>query len=292
MSQRMGSGYLQAGAESGEILSSPWTYLVYLFGKVWHTALVGPLAAAGVVVLWRQRRMQDDAARLVLLWGLGMLLLLSLLPVSFSPLMLIPKQTNYMLMFVAPLCLLAAVALDAAGRWAGWAAAVAGAAGLGFALLMQANVAVFTANSRATLQALPSLPAGAALHVMSNAYRLGEFERLVAGHDAFERLRPLVDLAQADASGDRFAVIDPQTFDWDDRAPWPRASDVPACWQPVRPIQGRAQGLGAAVVRAVLGAVGTPSSASAQPPGGVERRLRALVEPQAATLYRLPAGCR
>lgn len=286
MSQRMESGYLQAGAEAGEILSSPWAYLVYLFWKIWHTGLLGPLAAAGVLVQWHRRRLVDDATRLVLLWGLGMLALLSLLPVSFAPLMLIPKQTNYMLMFAAPLCLLAAVALDAAGRWGVWGGALAGAVGMGFALLLQANVAVFTANSRATLQVLPTLPAAAPLHVMSNAYRLAKFEGLVAGSGVPTRILPVAELHSADVSTDRFAVIDLQTFEWDDRAPWPRAGDVPACWQPLQMLQGQPQGVGAVAVRWVLRAM--PSSF----PGGVERRLRALAEPQAATLYRLPAGCR
>ncbi len=286
MSQRMESGYLQAGAEAGEILSSPWTYLVYLFGKVWHTGLLGPLAAAGVLVQWHRGRLAEGETRLVLLWGLGMLALLSLLPVSFAPLMLIPKQTNYMLMFAAPLCLLAAIALAAAGRWGVWGATLASAVGLGFALMLQANVAVFTANSRATLQVLPTLPAEAPLYVMTNASRLADFEGLVAGSDAPARVRPVAELRSADASTDRFAVIDPQTFAWDDRVPWPRAGDAPACWQPLQTLQGQPQGVGAAVVRWMLRAM--PASF----PSDVERRLRALTEPQAATLYRLPAGCR
>ena len=109
---------IQTGADSAITLAAPraneplYYYLVYLFFKVYHTWLLGPLAVMAAAVWWRTRRDVDAssdraALRFIFFWATGVLLILSLFFVSLKPLVLVLKQTNYMLMFMAPLCLLA-----------------------------------------------------------------------------------------------------------------------------------------------------------------------------------------
>src|SRR5512134_2025121 len=86
-------------------------------------------------------------------WGLGMGLILSALVVSFSPLAFVPKQTNYMLMFVAPLALLAGWAIEGVRGWRmGGLVALIVLPSAMLALLLQTSVTVFTANSKAAVR--------------------------------------------------------------------------------------------------------------------------------------------
>jgi 4-amino-4-deoxy-L-arabinose transferase-like glycosyltransferase len=287
MRQRRQSGYLEAGLASGEILAGPWIYLEYLFVRIYHTGLVGPLAAAGAAWLfWRRGGAPDGASvRLLMLWGPGLLLLLSLLPVSLNPLVLIPKQTNYMLMFLAPLCVLGGLLLARLpGAFGVPLAVLAAGVGLLFALLLQASVAVFTANSRATLEYLRTHP-DETLYLMSNAYRAVRFERLVGGPDDRARTHEARVLADADRALERRVVIDAESFDWDDAPPLPRADATPACWEPVGMLRGRPAGAGPALLRALRDTL--PANA----PAALTQRLERLLEPRPARIYRLPAGC-
>jgi 4-amino-4-deoxy-L-arabinose transferase-like glycosyltransferase len=291
MRERRQSGYLEAGAAAGQILASPTLYLEYLFVRIYHTGLIGWLAVAGLWLCWRRRQSLDPgsrtAAAYVVFWALGLLAILSLLPVSLRPLAWIPKQTNYMLIFVAPLALLAALPLATlTPRRLMAAMVVIGAVGLGFGLLHQAKIRTFTANSAATLDHVRTLPGTDVVHVMSNAYRAAQFERALGRDDVLARLQPSSALRRADRSQTRWLVVDAETLEWDDSAPLPRADAVPACWQAERRIQGRPQGLGTRLVQS-LGAGVAPIPGG----GALAARLRALSEPQPAVLYRLPPGC-
>jgi 4-amino-4-deoxy-L-arabinose transferase-like glycosyltransferase len=291
MSERRQSGYLEAGTAAGEILDSPALYIDYLFVRIYHTGLLGWLAVAGLWLWWRGRANADPAGRtalrFVVFWALGLLAILSLLPVSLRPLAWVPKQTNYMLIFVAPLALLAALALAALPRRA-LAVAMVGivALGVGFGLLHQAKVRTFVANSPATLEVARSLPEPAAVHVMSNAYRAGQFERALGRADAMARIRPSSALRTADINQTRWVVIDAETLEWDALPPLKRADAAPACWQVERRFQGQPQGAGVGLVRAARSVV-EPLPGGA----GLGERLRALSEPRHAVLYRLPPGC-
>jgi hypothetical protein len=80
-------------------------YLVYLFIKIYHTGLLGWLALMGCIAALR--RPHDGNLRFVLIWGCGLLLIFSALPISLSPLKFVAKQTNYMVIFLMPFALLA-----------------------------------------------------------------------------------------------------------------------------------------------------------------------------------------
>jgi hypothetical protein len=93
---------LYAGGLEGD--TSLGTYFVWLFVKIYHVGLLGWLAAAGALLALRRR--QPDM-RFVLCWAMGLLVIFSAFPFSLDPLKFIPKQTNYMEIFLAPLALLA-----------------------------------------------------------------------------------------------------------------------------------------------------------------------------------------
>jgi hypothetical protein len=83
--------------------TSPWAYTGFLFVKVYHTGLLGWLALAGWVLALR--RPAEPGTRFVLIWGIGLLLIFSLFPVSLSPPEFIRKTATYMEIFVTPLAL-------------------------------------------------------------------------------------------------------------------------------------------------------------------------------------------
>jgi hypothetical protein len=293
MRERRASGYLEAGAAAGEVASDAHFYLTYLFGKIYHTGLVGYLALLGVGIAWFRRSILEPATRFgatyTVFWGFGLLLILSVLPVGFKPLLLVPKQTNYMLIFVAPLCLLGGYGLSRLpGLWSGLATAAAVSVGLLFALLLQGSVAVFTANSEATVRYAEARPS-AMFFVMSNAVRAAQFSRLVAGAAVQDRVHPIKEWNPAPADGatlalrERYAVIDEETFAWDNSRPFARPQDVPACWTAVEAFRGRPRGLGAALLRIAASVPGVSDS-------GLAQRLRSMSEPKPAHVYRLPAG--
>lgn len=286
---RRQSGYLEAGVAAGEIHNEPAFYLTYLFGRVYHTGLLGYLAVLGAAwLVFRRRAAEWPAGRFVLFWVIGAMLLFSVLPVSFNPLLLIPKQTNYMLIFVAPLCLLAGVGL---ARLPTPVATILGALAMGvglvFALMLQASVAAFTANSQRTLAELEARPVST-LHVMANAYRAASFQALVGRPDLRERVVALGAAPPMPQPFERLVVIDPETFEWDNTAPLARWNEPPACWQLEQTWTGEPSSRGTSLVRAMDHLAGSLPMALAT---RVQPRLRALIAPRPAQVYRVPAGC-
>ena len=288
--ERRASGYLESGAAAGEITSDAHLYLTFLFGRIYHTGLLGYLALVGAVLAWRRRRQGDAALHLAVdftvFWAIGLVSILSLLPVGFNPLIFVPKQTNYMLLFVAPLCLLGGYGLARMPARLGAAAATAAVVvGLLFALLLQGSVAVFTANSAATVRYVHARP-GATFYVMSNAVRAINFEQLVGGTDARARVHPIQDWTASRAENstvEHFSIVDEETYAWDTSRPFKTPQEVPKCWSPVDVIRGQPQGSGAILLRglaAVPGLAGT----------GIGQRIQGLSVPKPARVYRLPPG--
>lgn len=291
MGARRSSGYLAAELGSGALHNQPGFYLEYLFGKAYHTWLLGPLAVGGALWAWHQRtRWPGDRRQglaFVAFWGGGLLLLLSLLVVSVRPLTLIPKQINYMLMFVAPLCLLAGWWLSTlrTARCAAvlvlWLVPAALLAGL-----LQASTLVFTANSKATVTYMRAHPDGLA-HLGSNAYRAAQFEQLVRPGPTRLRFKTIAEaLAPAEgpeAQAERYAVVDLQTILWGADEPFRQIEQTPACWQRVQVLEPVVRGAGPALARgleALLTAVAMPDA--------VVQRAHALTTPLQAHVYKVP----
>lgn len=281
---RLGSGFLEEGLAAGAMVDASAYYLQYLFVKVYQTGLLGPLAVAGAWLGWRSAEARLPRA-LVLWWGLGLLAVLSVLPVSFSPLIFVLKQTNYMLMFVAPLCLIAGLAL---ARWPGRAMAAVVVAlvvipGILLALLQQSSVRVFTANSMATLEYAQRHPS-AMLYAGTNAYRAATFESLVRTPSVSGRIEPLDQLSAAALGQERVAILDTQTWAWSSREPIRRLQDVPACWERIDTLTSAPGGAGWHVAQGLRALLQPVSPALAA-------RLDALVTPAPAYVYRLGPGC-
>ncbi len=296
--ERRQSGYLEQGIGAGGMADDPYYYLIFLFAKLYHTGLLGPLALLGVAALARPRRQPEGrlGAGFLLLWGVGLLLILSLLPVSLRPLIFVPKQTNYMLIFVAPFCVMGGYALSRLpARLGHAAAATAVATGIVFAMLLQASITVFTANSFATLSYIQNHPT-AGFHVMTNAAQAAAFQQQIGGADLTPRLlestKALVQGSVAPLQGamtERLAVVDEQTFRWDGSRPFARPQDIPTCWESVEEIRGTAQGAGVWLLHhvALPAARALPAWGS-----GLVAKLQALADPAPARVYRVPpTGC-
>jgi hypothetical protein len=211
-----------------------------------------------------------------------MVLVLSLLPVSLRPLILVPKQVNYMLMFAAPLCLLGGWALDRMPTaWRPWAAAFILLPAVALALLQQASVLSFTANSRGTLAFAHGHPE-ALVFVGTQAQRAGAFEQLVRPATAVSNLRPMSDaMRDVDpAAPPRYAVFDPNTVQWASQETVRSGQDIPACWQRLHALPpgdlGRANDMLRQLHRRW---------------DGMPQRLRALAIPAEAAVYRIPPVC-
>jgi 4-amino-4-deoxy-L-arabinose transferase-like glycosyltransferase len=289
--ERQTSGYLQDGGASGAIVDAVDYYLVYLFGKLYQTWLVGYLALACCVwwVIKGRQRGADSrfALRFTLWWAAGLIALMSLLVVSWRPIMFIPKQTNYMLVFVAPLCLLAGVALaQLSGRAFAGACAVVIIPSLALGLLQQASVQVFTANSKATVEYARTHP-DARLYVTTNADRAAQFYALVHPRAARLDVQPLQGLLPPHPTQmrERLAVIDTETLGWGSKEAFRHLDEVPRCWEEVDRLHPLGLGAGAAIARTVASIAATLPEPLAKP---LKLRLEHLAEPAPAFVYRVP----
>lgn len=301
MAERRSSGYLEAELAVGSKQNSPHFYFTYLFGKLHHTWLLGYLALIGLV-RWRRRPGaaggidRPHAMPFVVWWALGMIIILSLLVVSFSPPTLIPKQTNYMLMFVAPLALMAGWAIAGIrGWWLAGLATLIAVPSVMLALLLQASVSVFTANSKAAVRFAAERP-GAIVYGNTGAYRAAEFERLVNPNGPPSVIRFIGDwpgVQTASSIGDRpvtgYAIVDTETLTWAGREPFRRLEDRPSCWVSDGVLQPVVEGNGILLMLALARTAGRLPLLDRF---GVAARLDRLSKPAPAYVFRIPeVGC-
>ena len=285
-----------------QIETSPWYYFRYLFIDIRHTWLMPWLAAAGVAVWARKAiraRVMDRDTGYVVVWAMGLFVVFSFALTSTNPLTLIAKQTNYMLMFVAPLCMLAGYFLACLPRR--WMLPVLGTYLVGGVILSgleQQAVRVFTANSRATVvfaREHAELP----VYAMTNAFRAGRYAEMLdrpgAGKSSIKSISELfpggatTDGQSAPSELKGYAVVDLQTIDWGWHDPIKKISDVPACWRRTVTLQPAPEsGLGYRMAASML-------SAAQRLPNVLSARLvppfEALVRPKPAYVFSVPATC-
>lgn len=264
MESRRSSGYLGQEAAAGALLDSPWIYPSFLFVKLHHTWILGYLAAIGLGVWLVHRRRQpaiahDRGLKLLAFWAVAMIAVLSLLVVQVRPLMFVPKQTNYMLMFAAPLCLLAGHALakmDATRLRVVLVLVIAPSVLL--SLLHQTTVQVFTANSKAAVRFAAAHP-NARVFANSNPYRAAVFQNLVHPSEVPVRIGSMSTLLneQAHSKGSDgvvppvFAVLDQTTLAWAGSEPIRRLQDVPPCWVKQQTLEPALNGFGSFLRRSL-----------------------------------------
>lgn len=237
LQSRVGSGYLSADS----IFTSPVYYFKYLFLKIWHTWLMPYFALMALALWWSKRRNlnpeQQSGLRYLSWWGGGLIAVLSLYVVNWSPLTFIPKQVNYMLIFAAPLALLAGVALAALrGRVLVWVLAAYALPAVALATLEQISIQKFTANSRAVVEFARANP-DALIHGSTNAVRAANFHNLVHPHQPKVAVlsigQNLLDPMSSTSTPDlrRYAVIDEETIKWADKEAIRSLAQVPPCWR-------------------------------------------------------------
>src|SRR5262249_33310215 len=213
---------------------------------------------------------------------------------KLRPLTFIFKQTNYMLIFLAPFALLAGyfmTFLPRALRVACLALFISGS--LVLAALEQQTILVFTANSKAAWAFVPDHPRD--LVYDAGHHLLNMADVLVAADGTPRRgvnLRALSTLAPPDrgttaTASQTYVIVDLETAEWS-RSPIDSLEQVPACWEQVMRLHPRPTGAGAPVV-AALGAVARHIPAPIGP--RFAGRLARLSAPQPGYVYRIPPDC-
>lgn len=279
--------------------NSPWTYFHYLFVDVKHTFLLGPLATLGLVFILRSRqRRREQTDQLVLLWAVGLLAILSFTVISLSPFQFIPKQSNYILIFVAPFSLLAAIAIAEFPRVIRYLLIIAVCTG-GIALsgLEQQAARVFTANSMAA-ENFAEEHQPVRTYSMRQAVSLSYLSaRFKAGGRAVEtgNVRPLPIVEprifpplEIGPDENVFFVLDMETADWSgDLSISPQT--VPGCWEELETLTPTGFGLGERLLWAIREASSIGPSIISEK---VINATDVFYRPRPATVYRVPGDCR
>lgn len=285
--------------------TSPWYYLRYLFVDIRHTFLLGFLVVGGIIFYARSHLRGGKPVpgiQFVVLWALLMIGLFSFAIVSFSPVKLVMKQTNYMLIFCGPLALLAGWFLSALSQKAFLPVAalvVAGSAVL--AAFEQQAVSVFTANSRAFHAYLRDHPNAFLIGTTNNQRAVNFYSMMENRLDLRNRVTSFgealpgpgstasVDWTAKTSGKDVFAVLDLQTIDWGYKpSSIKRLDDVPKCWMPSGLLAPAALGSGSWVVKGLVLLGGVLPDGLRKP---YLSALQPVSTPLPAHLFRVDAAC-
>ena len=97
---------------------SPWYYFKYLFFDIKHTWLAPLLALLAILAFSNSTTLTrgKDALKYAIYWLVSLLVVLLFFPVSFAPLRFAMKQSNYLTLFLAPICIITGAALTAIPR--------------------------------------------------------------------------------------------------------------------------------------------------------------------------------
>lgn len=284
-----------------KVESSPLYYFGHLFVDIKHFWIMPYLALGGAAV-WAAHTLRQRAGYkstgYVVLWALGLFSVFSFTPISFAPLTLIAKQSNYMLIFAAPFCMLAGYALARlSGLWLAAVLSVLVGGSVLLAALQQQVIHAFTANSKATV-AFAQVHAGLPVYGMTNAFRAASYQRLFAARDSVAPIRSLSRLdddlddlqrAPTDAAGFvAYAVLDVATMGWSRSSEIRHVDDRPKCWVPVAQLEPTGFGQGRKIVAAFVGLARWAPATFGSP---IRARMNALYRPAPAYGYGIPLGC-
>ena len=294
------------GGYSGWVAkTSPWYYFNYLFLDIRHTFLLGFLAVGGMFLYALsslRTRQTSTGAQFVVLWVLLMVGMFSFAIVSVSPVKLIMKQTNYMLIFCGPLALLAGWFLSELPRKVLVPLGTVVALGsVVLAAFEQQAIAVFTANSRAVHVFLRDHPNAFLVGTTNNQRAVNFYSMMENKRELRSRVITFAELATAQSAGDagnlagRIAsrdvhgIFDLQTIDWGYKPGGIRKlADIPKCWVTEAPMIPAALGSGSWVVKGMLTFVKLA-------PESVQKKLLEAVQPIASPLpayqYRIEPAC-
>jgi len=287
------------------LATSPWYYLNYLFMDIRHSFLLGFLVLAGVVLyvinVFRDKQ-ADSRTAFVIVWALLLVGMFSFAIVSFTPIKLVMKQTNYMLIFFGPLSLLAGWFLASLPRRVFRPLAgliVCGS--LVLAALERQAITVFTANGKAAYVFLRDNPNSYLIGTTNNGRMIDYFSLMENRLEIRSRFWLLGDMgsvldsnsadnfANKAARKNIFAVLDLQTIDWGNKLGGIRGiPDVPKCWASMGVLTPASLGSGQWVVKGLV-AAGSILPESMQ--GRYLSVLQPISTPAPAYMYLVDASC-
>jgi len=285
-----GEGLSEYGGRA-DIDDSAWLYFRYLFLDVRHTWLLAFTALAGAFLALRSKASAADrrGGLVASVWAGGLILLFSFAVISTDPVRFIMKQSNYMLIFTAPLCLLSGFLLARLRpRFANVVAVVYASGGIVLGALAQQDVRVFTANSVQVVEYARTHPE-VEVYATSNAYRRALFERSLS-KDLQRRLelKNLGRLTDQAGTLPRVAVVDTQNIGWGNN-PFGSIDRVPDCWKRVMLLDvPEVEGAGRYVLRGL-------HAVAAWLPGPVRGIANAQIDrltvPRPTYVFEVPDDC-
>lgn len=270
-------------------------YFKYLLLDIRHTLLLFYLALGAVYLIFRgpgRREVFRRPEGFVLLWAFGFLFVLSLLKL---------RQVNYMLIFAAPLALLAGYFL-AQMRPPTQRLLLGLVVGGGFVLsaFEQQAVHAFSANSRASVGFALEHPT-AQVFAGTGATRADTYYRLLAAETgprpAMRSLSSLNEVLTGQAGGapsqtesQSFAVMDPQTIGWGhpENSNWTQRLASP-CLIRLEELVPAPLGEGRRVVDGFLALAGWLPEGLA---GKLSTKLTSTLRPVPASVFRVSESCR
>jgi 4-amino-4-deoxy-L-arabinose transferase-like glycosyltransferase len=267
------------------VADAPLFYFRLLFFDMQDTWLLAYLALAAAYLLARRRLMTTDQRQFgvyVTIWLLGLLAAFSFVPVSFSPLRFVMKQSNYMIIFLAPLAIIGAFGLSQMGRMTRIAImTVFVVGGVALAALAQQDMRAFVAHGQAA-EEFAKAHANDVVYGTGWVSRISAFHALLRSLNAEPRVRNLRHLHPEPDMGSRdrlVVVIDRETFgrsEMDVKLP-----DIPSCWLPIGELAPTGYGAGAFVTNAIVWVT--------RPFGDrISRPFERLLHPAPAELYAVP----
>lgn len=140
---------------------SAFYYVYFIIINIVHTSLIGPLAILGILRGFRDTKtgVKGSPFFQIAFWLFALLAVLSLFPVSLSPLRLAMKQSNYLGLFVAPLSILAALTLARVNPQVRYILiAIFVIVSIPLAMLEQQTYRIFVANSRGAIELAKAYP--------------------------------------------------------------------------------------------------------------------------------------
>jgi hypothetical protein len=285
------TNYYSNGGET--VISYPGYYFKYLFLNIQHTGLLGILALGGVafwLIRCRNLGVADIGVGYVVVWGLGLLFLFSFFIISLSPVIFIAKQTNYMMIFVAPLSMLGGYLIAQMRQTYGYTVlGIAAIIGIVLGAMEQASTQTFTANSRAAI-IFAGEHQGIPVYGSENSERISSYDALFSANK-IAHIHSLAGLNSTDLAlpgdGIAYAIWDRQTEDWL-FSPIHNQKDIPVCWLPAGVLKPAEIGLSSFILLPALHFLEyVPGRISAP----VKRKLSELVYPKPAFIYVIPSGC-
>ena len=90
-------------------------YPYYMLISLQHVGLYFYLALSGLLYFFLKKKKDKrdvTGTKFLLIWGLSLVGIMTFIPISISPLIFIPKQTNYMMMFCVPFIIFSGYSLS------------------------------------------------------------------------------------------------------------------------------------------------------------------------------------